>query len=58
MAIRPEIWRGRRCLMGAIDGDAAFISIIPDDLVNEKRRYVRNVPQLEDEIEGALLLQA
>ena len=57
MAIRPEIWRGRRCL-GAVDGDAAFISIIPDDLVNEKRRYVRNVPQLEDEIEGALLLQA
>jgi hypothetical protein len=34
MAIRLEIWRGRRCLMGAVDGDAAFISIIPDDLVN------------------------
>jgi hypothetical protein len=36
MVIRPEIWRGRRCLMGAVDGDAAFISIIPDDLINDK----------------------
>ena len=33
MAVRLEIWRSRPCL-GVVDGDAAFISIIPDDLVN------------------------
>jgi hypothetical protein len=36
MAIRLEMWRGSSCL-GAVDGDAAFISIIPDDLVNDKK---------------------
>jgi hypothetical protein len=34
--LRLEIWGGRH-LLGVVDGDAAFISIIPDDLVNDEK---------------------